>query len=109
MQFLKRVLKIDAKVILLCQVQSNGLVLQAERQLVMAAQVALRRQQAAEDAFAMGLRCISPSRQLPARACVLEEGAEGGGCRGQKAKNLMELYAVQIFKYFKNSLSHNAI
>ncbi len=31
----------------------------------MAAQVALKRQQAAEDAIAMGMRCISPYGQLP--------------------------------------------
>jgi hypothetical protein len=38
----------------------------------MAAQVALKRQQAAEDAIA-GLRCISPSRQLPAGPVFLEK------------------------------------
>jgi hypothetical protein len=39
----------------------------------MAAHKALKRQQAAEDAFAMGLRCISPSRQLPDGSVFLEK------------------------------------
>lgn len=46
----------------------------AERQRVMAAQVALKRQQAAEDAIAMGIRCISPSAgQLPPGPVFEEE------------------------------------
>ena len=48
----------------------------AERQRVMAAQVALKRQQAAEDAIAMGIRCISPScGQLPPGP-VFQDGDE---------------------------------
>lgn len=48
----------------------------AERQRVMAAQVALKRQQAAEDALAMGLRCISPSfGQLPPGPVFVDQAA----------------------------------
>ena len=39
----------------------------------MAAQVALKRQQAAEDAVAMGLRCISPYGQLPPGPVFVDE------------------------------------
>lgn len=42
----------------------------------MAAQVALKRQQAAEDAVAMGLRCISPYGQLPPGPVFVEDGGE---------------------------------
>ncbi len=42
----------------------------------MAAQVALKRQQAAEDAIAMGLRCISPSYgQLPPGPVFVDQAA----------------------------------
>ena len=51
----------------------------AERQRVMAAQVALKRQQAAEDAVAMGLRCISPYGQLPPGPVFVANEDQSGG------------------------------
>ena len=86
----------------------------AERQRVMAAQVALKRQQAAEDAIAMGLRCISPCGQLPPGPVFLdtslnddeEDGEDEDEDDQQENGNLEENEAVGSY-HSKSSESNS--
>jgi hypothetical protein len=54
----------------------------------MAAQVALKRQQAAEDAIAINLRCLSPNGQLPP-----------GPVFGEESRNESELQHQSNFSF----------